>query len=307
MDSYFWQNKRVVITGSGGFVGKNLYKYLLKKAAKLRGIESRLDVDVSSYGSLKEVFQNPFDVCFHLAGDVLVEEGRVNPYSTIKNNIVSTLNVLELCRLHNVKRIIIASTAHVYGDGNQLFHEEQPPRPTRPYETSKTCIDLIAQSYADTYHLPVLIPRFVNIYGPGDTNFTRIIPKTIISILKGKEPQLWGGSSIREYLYIDDVISAFDLIARMTDYQIERNRIYNFGTGESITVQNLFNKLIALSGYKGKIKKIKIERQDEIKQQRVSWSKAKRVLDWSPQVRLDEGLRTTIDWYKKNLTKLDHT
>ncbi len=305
MQRNFWQNKKVLITGAGGFVGSHLSLYLSKRGAIVVGISRHSNgnnfrkVDVTDKKKLEQVFRhNSFFACFHLAGDALVEQGKDAPFQTLQNNIFGALNILEICRLYNVSRIIIASTVHVYGDAQLPYREDNPSRPSRPYETSKTCVDIIAQSFADTFRLPVLIPRFVNIYGPGDLHFTRVIPKTIRSILTGKNPTLWGGKAIREFLYVDDVVAAYDLLAQMSDPQIEKNRIYNFGSTQSISIENLIDKIISIVGTYVSIKKVSQKRSDELPEDRVSWTKAKQVLGWKPTVDLEKGLDKTVSWYR---------
>lgn len=294
----FWLHKSILITGANGFIGQHLVKTLKSQGASVVGI-GRKNCDVTDKISLERLFKKtPFFACFHLAADALVEEGESKPYETIRNNIIGALNVLELGRLYNVKRLIIASTVHVYGDGILKFSEESAPRPSRPYETSKTCVDVIAQSYADTYHVPVLIPRFVNIYGPGDVNFSRIIPKTIKQVLANKSPTMWGGQAKREYLYIDDAIAAYLRLAQLDDSLIERNRIYNFGTSQGISVKDLISLIIKLSGKKLAIQKIANVRKNEIVEQDIRWDKAERILRWEPQVSLEQGLIQTIKWYR---------
>ena len=301
-----WENSRVLVTGSSGFIGRHLISYLQKKKAKVLGlsrhpgdttIESR--VDVADKQAVLEIFQKfKPDACFHLASDAIVEFGSKEPYQTFSNNIVSALNILEASRICHIGRLIIASTSHVYGKASLPYHENEPARPSRPYETSKTCVDLMAQSYADSYNLPVLIPRFVNIYGPGDTNISRVIPKTIQSVVQGKNPTMWGGNAKREYLYIDDAIQAYNLLGQITDVQLEKNRIYNVGTGDPISVRELLLKIIALSSQKLSITKIENGREEELREQIVSSEKIKRVMKWAPQVNLDRGLSLTYEWYK---------
>lgn len=308
-----WKNKRVLITGSGGFIGSHLLKFLKSKGARVLGISrhpknKRLErkVDVSNFRELEKVF-NSFrpQVCFHLASEALVEKGQEFPYETFDNNISNTLNILELCRLKHIQRVIIASTVHVYGDNPSPFSEDHPARPSRPYETSKTAADLIAQSYADTYGLPVLIPRFVNVYGPGDKNIGRIIPKTIHTIMSGDELTMWGGKAQRDYLHIDDAIRAYDLLARINDTQLEKNRIFNFGTGKPISAGELIKLIALLAKHVNPIKKIQSARENEVSIQQVSWKKAKRILGWKPRKKLAVGLQETINWYKnqKKLAK----
>lgn len=306
MQKKFWVGKTVLVTGSEGFVGSHLVAFLTSQGARVVGITREatrrsVAADVTSKKALTAVFRKYTpQYCFHLAAIATVEAGTTNPVRTFEENITGALNVLELSRQHNLTRVIIASTAHVYGDGEGLFREEDPPRPTRPYETSKTCVDLIAQSYADTFHLPVLIPRFVNIYGPGDKNRERIIPKTITALLARKNPTMWGGAAIREYLYVDDAIAAYDLLAKLSDDKVEKNRIYNFGSRDAVSVRELITRIIELTGVSLPIEKIPDARPDEIINQKVSWAKAKRILNWDPQVAMGVGLQKTIEWWRNN-------
>ncbi|MEK7060621.1 MAG: NAD-dependent epimerase/dehydratase family protein [Patescibacteria group bacterium] len=301
-----WENSRVLITGSSGFIGRHLVSYLLGKKAKILGLSRHpynftieKKVDVANKAELLKAFkQFKPDACFHLASEALVEAGSIDPYGTFNNNITSALNVLEISRSYNIQRIIIASTSHVYGAAPLPYREDEPPRPSRPYETSKTCVDLIAQSYADSFNLPVLIPRFVNIYGPSDLNFSRVIPKTMQSVVSGKNPTMWGGSAKREYLYIDDAIRAYSMLGLITDSQLEKNRIYNVGTGKPISVNDLMVKIIALSEKILSIKKIENGREEELLEQVVSWGKMKRTFQWIPRTNMDRGLRLTYKWYK---------
>lgn len=301
-----WANSRVLVTGSSGFIGTHLVEYLLSKKAKVLGISRtprtpsvEISVDVTNRAAVSEVVGRfKPDACFHLASEALVESGSREPYGTFQNNIISALNILEISRSHNIHRTIIASTSHVYGKAALPYCEDEPARPSRPYETSKTCVDLIAQSYADSYNLPVLIPRFVNIYGPGDVNFSRIIPKTMQSVVRGDNPTMWGGSIKREYLYIDDAIRAYSLLGRITDKQLEKNRIFNVGTGVPISVRDLIAKIILVSSKTLSIDKVDDGRPEELHEQVVSWDKIKRTMKWSPKTDLDSGLKLTYNWYK---------
>jgi CDP-glucose 4,6-dehydratase len=245
--------------------------------------------------------KNKIDICIHLAGESIVEKGQSDPYSTFRINIDGTLNVLEAARNNKLDRIIIASSSHVYGKNRVPYYEGYTPRPSRPYETSKACVDLIAQSYADTYNLPVLIPRFVNIYGPQDINYTRLIPKTIKSILTNESPEMWGGNAVRDYLYIDDAVNAFIALMKVDIRKVGKNRVFNFGTGNLTSVRDLMEKILKISSSNLPIKKIGVQREDEIKNQYVAVSKAKKLLAWTPKVDIDKGLSLTIAWYKDNV------
>lgn len=318
----FWENKNVLITGSTGFVGSNLYLALAGKGAnvvsfssddlsnsrlirntqikkiKTHIVGSVLDIDLL-IGVIKK---NKIKFIYHLAAQPLVELGKESPTKTFDINIKGTWNVLEAARVSSVEKIIVASTSHVYGDNpNPPYTEENFPQPSRPYETSKACADLLAQSYADTYFLPVEIPRFVNLYGRGDFNFSRIIPKVINSILEGKSPEVWDVGIMRDFLYIDDAINAYLLLVEKNLPNNKRSRIFNFGSCNPIKIVDLVKKIIEISGRNlgVKILPMPTNRDKEITKQYVSIEKAKKVLGWTPKTTLDEGLRKTLSWYER--------
>ncbi len=295
----YWTNRHILITGAGGFVGSHLANKLGELGANVVSMIRREDgVDVADRDALEPFFDNKLSVVFHLAGEAVVERGQESPYDTFRTNVLGTLNVLELSRMHAIPKIIIASTAQVYGEGKPPFREDDPPRPSRPYETSKTATDLLAQSYADSFHLGVLIPRFANIYGPGDTNFTRLIPKVLKHMLTGHPVPMWGGTARREYLYIDDAIDAYLMLGAISDEKLGRNRIFNFGSGTPIAVRDLIKTIGKIADVEIKIIKEKDVRDGEITDQFVSWEKSKRILGWNPRVTVNDGLERTVLWYK---------
>lgn len=310
----FWDEKTVLITGANGFVGSHLAKRLLAENAKVIALskkeEKTLSGTINEIASVEDfhklndiVGKNKVSIIFHLAAQPIVEIGQENPLNTFEVNIRGTWNILEVARKNNIQKVIVASTVHVYGDNPKVpFKEKYFPQPSRPYETSKACADLLAQSYADTYDLPVEIPRFANIYGPGDFNLSRLIPKVIINILKGKQPEVWDIGSIRDFLYIDDAINAYLILAQKQFVGEKRLRVFNFGAGKPIKIYDLVLKIIQLVN---KDIKIKTEtppegRFSEIQKQYASIAKAKRELGWYPTVTLEEGLSRTIKWYKEN-------
>ncbi|QQG40367.1 MAG: GDP-mannose 4,6-dehydratase [Candidatus Levyibacteriota bacterium] len=310
----FWQQRVVLVTGASGFVGSRLVNLLNKKKSKvialsnkeIKSIRGIIDVrgSVENFQLLNEIIKKyKVNTIFHLAAQSIVEIGQDNPIKTFEVNIRGTWNILECARENNIQKVVIASTVHVYGDNPKVpFKEEYFPQPSRPYETSKACADLLAQSFADTYDLSVEIPRFVNIYGPGDLNFSRLIPKVIKSILQGKQPEVWDVGSIRDFLYIDDAITAYLMIAEKRVDNKKRLRIFNFGTGNQIKIYDLVQKIIQImaKGIKVRIEQLPQDRSNEIKKQYVSIAKAKRELGWYPKVTLDNGLSKTITWYQGN-------
>lgn len=304
MNNKSFKNKRILVTGINGFIGKALEKRLSSLGAIVFGISKSMGNDkilksnILDYEKVDKFIKNSnIQICYHLAGESLVEEGQNHPYETFRVNTEGTLNILESARKNNLEKIIIASTSHVYGDNLVPYLEEYTPRPSRPYETSKACTDLIAQSYADSFNLPVLIPRFANIYGPGDVNFNRLIPKTIRNVLASRSPEMWGGTVRRQYLYIEDAIDAYLLLGTLDNELIEKNRIYNFGTDKLVSVKELIDKIITLSKKNVSIQYIESKRQGEISLQYMSSNKAKRILNWKSSITLNEGLKKTIAWH----------
>ena len=221
----FWRNKRVFITGGKGFVGSNLSLTLTQKGAKVIFFRG----DIRNY---KQVFtefsKSRAEIIYHLAAQSLIEEGKVNPVSTFEINVGGTWNILEAARKVGVKKIVIASTTHVYGDNLNLpYKEDFYPQPSRPYETSKASADLIAQCYADTFNLPVEISRMVNLYGPGDVNLSRIFPKIITTVMKKKNPIIFDVGAVRDFLYIDDCIEGYIRLGEKHLNNVKRTRVFN--------------------------------------------------------------------------------
>jgi len=294
----FWKDRKVLITGGTGFVGKHLVKALRDLSADVKSFGG----DISSYYDVDRAVKGA-DTVYHLAARSIVEAGEENPYDTYKTNVVGTLNVLESVRKNNVGRIIVASTSHVYGDNPSIpYLETYALRPSRPYETSKSCADMIAQSYRFSYGLPVIIARFVNTYGPGDLNFSRVVPLVIKYILEGKDIGIYGGNSVREYLYVEDAISAYVALGKM-DIDDKEN-VFNFGSGYVINVLDLAKLILNVSKVTGlKIIVTEDKRKGEVIEQKVSSQKALDLLNWKPAYSLEEGLEETYKWYKSFLAE----
>lgn len=312
----FWKNKSVLITGAGGFVGLHLLSELAKKDAKVitlspAKIPNLNKVAEEEIGTVEDfevvnslIKKYRIDIIFHLAAQPIVEIGQTNPIKTFEVNIKGTWNILEAARQNKVQKIIIASTLHVYGENRKVpYREEYYPQPSRPYETSKACADLLAQVYADSFGLPVEIPRFVNIYGPGDLNFSRLIPKITKSILEGEDPKIWDEGLIRDFLFIDDAINAYLILAEKNLPNSKRGRVFNIGTGRPINIVDLAQKIIDISGnseIRLKTEPVPGTRTNEVRKQYASVAKAKKELNWFPKTSLKAGLKKTFNWYKEN-------
>jgi CDP-glucose 4,6-dehydratase len=241
------------------------------------------------------------DTVIHLAAQTIVTIANRNPISTFETNIAGTWNVLEASRRSpKVKQIVMASSDKAYGDQEILpYNEDTPLQGQHPYDVSKSAADLIAATYAKSYGLPVAITRCGNFYGGGDLNWNRIIPGTIRSILREQAPIIRSdGEYIRDYFYVEDGAAAYMLLAEQLALRPElKGQAFNFSNEIQVTVREIVENVIKLmeSNLKPEILN---EANNEIRHQYLSAEKARRVLNWKPLFNLDQGLATTIDWYK---------
>ncbi|WP_373205869.1 GDP-mannose 4,6-dehydratase [Clostridium tertium] len=324
MVSTFWNNKNVFITGGTGFLGSYLVKKLVNYGANVtilvrdyipqsniyRGEEYK-KVNVV-HGTLEDYLliertlgEYEIDTVFHLAAQAIVGVANRNPLGTFKSNIEGTWNILEAARKSPlIKRVIVASSDKAYGDQEKLpYDENMPLQGKHPYDVSKSCADLIAQTYYETYKLPVCITRCGNLYGGRDLNFNRIIPQSIQSILNNKAPVIRSdGSFIRDYFYIEDAVDAYINLAEKVVELNLGGQAFNFSNEIQLTVLELVNKILKIMG--SSMKPIILNQgSNEIIHQYLSAKKARTILGWSPNYTIDEGLSKTIEWYKDFLKK----
>lgn len=320
----FWQGKNVLVTGASGFIGSWLAKALIERNAQVTTIvrdlkkKSNLDIlnirekiniikgDITDYDLVLRVLNEfEIDTCFHLAAQSIAQTAEKSPLSTLESNIKGTWILLEASKNYGIERMIVASSDKAYGKQKEFpYNEDCPLLGRNPYDASKICADVLAQTYASTYNFPVAITRNVNVYGPGDLNFSRLIPGTIISILKNDTPVIRSdGTPERDYMYIEDAVNAYIILAENLHRPEVKGEAFNFGSGKPIKVLDLFNMIIKLSG-KNLIPKIMSEAKNEIDRQYLATTKAERVLGWKPKWTFEEGLKKTIEWYQENLPNL---
>lgn len=328
MTETFWKNRTAFVTGATGFIGAHVTRLLVEQGARvvclqrdavranaldLFDLRRRVTViqgSLEDYALLERILNEyEIEAVFHLAAQAIVGAANRSPLSTFETNIRGSYFLLEACRVsQTVKRVVVASSDKAYGSHDELpYQEDYPLLGLFPYDASKVCTDVLARSYAHSYGLPVAVTRFANIYGPGDMNLSRIIPGTILSVLRGEAPIIRSdGTPLREFVYVDDVARGY--LALAEQIETAKGEAFNFGAGEPVQMLALVNRIIALAGQEGRLApnvllKQKIER--EIDAQYLSAEKAETRLGWRAEIGLDEGLLRTIDWYRQHLAKLN--
>ena len=332
----FWKNKRVLITGMAGFVGSNLAKNLSKNGANVVGltqskkiesllfyekIDKKVNLilgDITDKILIKKILiKFKIDVCFHLAAQVEVGLAQKDPYRTWETNIRGTYTLLEAVRENSkyVKSIIIASSDKAYGEHGikkMPYKEDYKLKPIFPYDTSKACADMIAKSYTSKlFNLPIIITRFSNIYGPGQLNFTALIPDSIRSCILNKKFIIRGnGESIRDYIYIDDIVDVYKLLSEKLYKNPKKysGEIFNAGTNTPQKTKEILKKIFF---YKGKVKEFKKitksmkknKTSGELSVQYMNYKKLYNYFGWKPKGNFNSNLPKIYNWYKSYFEK----
>lgn len=330
----YWSGKNVFITGINGFIGSNLAKALLEEGANVTGLIRNRDrntllffEDLADRATLIEgelvnrdllegiIAEQQIDAVFHFAAQVEVGVGIKNPYLTFETNIRGTYCLMEAVRAsgQKVKSIVVASTDKSYGSYPKEampYKEDYPLKPEYPYDISKACADMIAQSYASNiYKLPVVVTRFCNIYGPGQLNFSAIIPDGIRSALGyTKFIPRGDGTQVRDFIYVEDVAELYMLIGELLSNQPDKlaGEIFNAGTNTAHSVKEVLETIYSQLGKSSDLDDILSLMKDkktsgEIDVQFMDFKKVNKFTGWQPKHSFEQGLKKTIDWYVKYL------
>ena len=312
--SELWAGRPVFVTGGSGLLGGCLIARLQAAGAEVTcllhegskhepppGVRS-VCCDLRDSSAIeRELRERGIKAVFHLAAQAIVGIALKDPVATFETNLTGTWSVLDACRrAGTVEQILVASSDKAYGSHERLPYTEDSALLGRaPYEASKACADLLAQSYAGTYGLPIAITRCGNFYGGGDMNWNRVVPGTIRSLLHGERPVIRSdGRFVRDYLYIEDGAAAYQLLAEQlaTDPSL-RGEAFNFAGGE-IDVLGLVGRIAAAMG--SQLEPVVLNQaSNEIREQILSSDKARARLGWKPAYTLDQGLAKAIAWYRQ--------
>jgi len=323
INTAFWRDRRVFVTGASGLVGSWLVRRLSEAGADIVCLlrDWVPQSELARSGLLDQVTIVRGDLCdleclertlgeyeietvMHLAAQTIVGIANRNPLSTFEANIGGTWKLLEACRRSpKVKQVIAASSDKAYGDSPVLPYTEETALAGRhPYDCSKSCSDLICQTYATTYRLPVIVTRCGNFYGGGDLNWNRIVPGTIRSVLRGQAPVIRSdGTFIRDYFYVEDGAAAYMMLAeKLAADPSLAGEAFNLSNETQVTVKDLVERVLTVMG--SSLKPVVLgEACHEILHQSLDATKARTRLGWEPLFTLDEGLDRTIAWYRKHI------
>lgn len=315
--SNLWQNKRVLVTGAGGFIGSHLVEALLNEGAIVRAFiryTSRGDIGLLNFlpremlsdveiiaGDLRdaqaiEQCVNNTEVVFHLGALISIPYSYIHPDEVVQTNILGTLNILQACRAAGTERLICTSTSEVYGTARYApIDEDHPLQGQSPYSASKIGADKLAESFYRTYNTPVVTVRPFNTFGPRQSA-RAVIPTIITQALFQDVVHLGNLEAIRDFTFVSDTVCGFLDAAAAPNVE---GKTFNLGTGEEITIGALAHKVFQILGKQERIEidgeRLRPERS-EVMRLISDNSLAKHELGWKPQVSFEEGLSHTIHW-----------
>ncbi|CAB4938275.1 unannotated protein [freshwater metagenome] len=325
------RGRNVFVTGAYGMLGGWLVRALLDRGAHvvvlrrdqiraslldLDGLEASCAVvhgDLLDPGLLDRVIgEHEIDTVLHLAAQTIVGTANRSAVPTFETNVRGTWLLMDACRQHDVRRVVVAASVQAYGGHGALpYREDLALRPRFPYDVSKAATDLIARSYWHTYGVPVAVTRLANVYGGGDLNRSRLLPEAIAAVLRGRAPAIRSdGSPERDFLYVEDAADAYLAICdaldadegrRPGDEVVARGEAFNAGGGLPHSVRSVIDAVVRVSG-------VDLEPDvrgtgtpsHEIDRQAVDASKLAARTGWAPRVGLDEGIARTIAWYREH-------
>ncbi len=314
------KNKRVLVTGAGGFIGSHLVERLLEEGCEVvafvkynslnkwgwldsfdKKVLDKIEIftgDIRNSDSVRKAVKS-VDVVFHLAALISIPYSYISPESYVETNIKGTLNILQACTDYSIEKVLITSTSEVYGTAKFVpITEDHPKQGQSPYSATKIAADYLAESFYRSFDLPVVIVRPFNTFGPRQSA-RAVIPTIITQLLSGyEEIKLGSLHPTRDLVYVKDTVEGFVRLAKC-DSAIGKE--VNIATQSEISIQDLAKKLINKINPNAKIvsEDVRIRPQNsEVERLLGSNEKLKELTGWIPETDIDRGLELTIDWFK---------
>jgi len=319
-----WKNKKVLVTGAGGFIGSHLSENLISLGGDVTAFvryNSRNDIGqleklpeekISQLNIIAGDLRDPdavrkavedVDIIFHLGSLIGIPYSYVHPMEVIDTNVKGTTNVLIAAKENDVEKIIHTSTSEVYGTARYVpIDEKHPLQGQSPYSASKIGADMVATSFYKSYELPIAIIRPFNTYGPRQSA-RAVIPTIIMQSLSQKVIQIGAMHPTRDFTFVTDMVYGF---IRVAEEKKSIGEVINIGSGFEISINELIEKILKLSKSKA-IRKIDRKRirpkNSEVERLWADSTKAKKILGWTPSIKLDDGLKMTIQWLSEHITE----
>lgn len=302
---------KILVTGGAGFIGSHVVKLLADQNHQVvildnlsKGHKDSIDKraklvvgDIADLLKTKEVLSG-MDAVIHMAGLIVVPESVKDPIKYLKNNVLGSVNLLQSMRETGVKKIIFSSSACVYGTPDNLpIKEDAPLHPDNPYGATKASIESFLQTFHANFGFDATILRYFNPYGPGELHDpeTHAIPNFIKATLAQKPiPLYWKGEQIRDFIYIEDLARAHTNVLNLTGFNI-----FNLGTEAGIKVKDVVDKIFEITRLEVPINDLG-QRPGDVAANFASSEKLKKAVGWSAKIDLEEGLKKTINFFKKN-------
>jgi UDP-glucose 4-epimerase len=316
---------RILITGGAGFLGSHLAEKYINEGHKVFVVDNLLNGNLNNIRTLlhkknfkfihddvrnQELYKKlptDLDAIIHLAAQIHVDKSIVNPEETFNINVGGTMKILEFARMHDIGKILFASTSEIYGSAKYVpMNEDHPLAAEHPYGVSKIAADRLCYTYNESYNLGVDIVRCFNFFGPRqkDSGYGGVIAIFINRVLQDKPPIIYGdGKQSRDYMYIADVLEAYDKTLKSTDNP-GKNGI-NFGSGTEYSVNEIAELVIKYASSNKNLKPIHVDpRPTEVQRLFADISKAKNVLNFQPTIEFERGIELLVDWYKNYKSEL---
>lgn len=319
-----WEQKQVLVTGAGGFIGSHLTEALIKAGAKVRVFlrynsrDGRGNLEDLEPGLLEEIeiiagdlrdadvidrSVKGCDAVFHLGALVGIPYSYKNPREVVETNIMGTFNILTAARDHEVGRIVHTSTSEVYGSALYVpIDESHPLQGQSPYSASKIGADKLAESFYASFDLPIVTVRPFNCFGPRQSA-RAVIPTLITQALACKEIWLGNTDTFRDFTFVADTVRGFMKAAESTK---GFGKVINIGSGREISIGELAEIIITLTQSTARIAVDKARvrpSRSEVKRLLADNRLAKETIGWEPQVSLEEGIKRTVVWIASHMNR----